>query len=290
MSPPRHKRPDSRAPAQRCVTATALAPARPFVKWVGGKRSILPLLLERVPPAFSRYVEPFVGGGALFFALRAAGFGRPAPGLGRSPRCHPCTRGLLHRRPGERRLRLPRPALRQDLHRLHDAGGTGLVVTPPSASGAIDSATLHALQVGGVSKLHVVGGPEAVTPAELTTLRATPAYACGGTTHTSADIALLEGTLFEWPNKTLLVAQGTPSGWSDALSAAAQSGGGEEASLLTAGQGVALPSSLTSALVSAGSTASGLGDGQSTGIEVLGGPSAVTDAQASALQAALNGQ
>ncbi len=176
----------------------------------------------------------------------------------------------------------PTPATRR--------GGTGLVVTPPSASGAIDSATLHALQVGGVSKLHVVGGPDAVTPAELTTLRATPAYACGGTTHTSADIALLEGTLFEWPNKTLLVAQGTPSGWSDALSAAAQPGGGEEASLLTAGPGVALPSSLTSALVSAGSTASGLGDGQSTGIEVLGGPSAVTDAHASALQAALNGQ
>ncbi|MGC8472701.1 MAG: DNA adenine methylase [Acidimicrobiales bacterium] len=60
------------------ATATALAPARPFIKWVGGKRSILPLLLERVPPSFSRYAEPFVGGGALFFALRAAGFGQPA--------------------------------------------------------------------------------------------------------------------------------------------------------------------------------------------------------------------
>ena len=46
------------------MTATATAPARPFVKWVGGKHTILPLLPERVPPAFSRYVEPFVGGGA----------------------------------------------------------------------------------------------------------------------------------------------------------------------------------------------------------------------------------
>jgi DNA adenine methylase len=44
--------------------------AKPFVKWVGGKRSLLPELLERVPPEFNNYYEPFVGGGALFFALR----------------------------------------------------------------------------------------------------------------------------------------------------------------------------------------------------------------------------
>lgn len=43
----------------------------PFVKWAGGKRIILDKLLERVPSKFDRYIEPFVGGGALFFALKS---------------------------------------------------------------------------------------------------------------------------------------------------------------------------------------------------------------------------
>ncbi len=45
-------------------------PAKPFVKWVGGKRNLLPELLSRMPTVFNNYYEPFVGGGALFFALR----------------------------------------------------------------------------------------------------------------------------------------------------------------------------------------------------------------------------
>ena len=46
----------------------------PFVKWAGGKRQLLPALLARTP-ALSRgcYHEPFVGGGALFFALHRQG-------------------------------------------------------------------------------------------------------------------------------------------------------------------------------------------------------------------------
>ena len=47
--------------------------AKPFVKWVGGKRSLLPELLNRVPAEFNNYYEPFVGGGALFFALKNEG-------------------------------------------------------------------------------------------------------------------------------------------------------------------------------------------------------------------------
>ncbi len=43
---------------------------RPFVKWVGGKSQLLPSLLNRIPARFNRYFEPFVGGGALFFALQ----------------------------------------------------------------------------------------------------------------------------------------------------------------------------------------------------------------------------
>lgn len=44
--------------------------ARPFLKWVGGKRSILPALSERIPKSFNAYHEPFLGGGALFFEIQ----------------------------------------------------------------------------------------------------------------------------------------------------------------------------------------------------------------------------
>jgi DNA adenine methylase len=46
--------------------------ARPFVKWAGGKAQILPALQAHVPPSYRTYYEPFVGGGALFFALAPA--------------------------------------------------------------------------------------------------------------------------------------------------------------------------------------------------------------------------
>jgi len=43
--------------------------AKPFVKWVGGKRSLINELNDNLPSDFGNYYEPFVGGGALFFAL-----------------------------------------------------------------------------------------------------------------------------------------------------------------------------------------------------------------------------
>jgi len=43
--------------------------AKPFLKWAGGKTALLPELLSRVPTSFNRYHEPFLGGGAMFFAL-----------------------------------------------------------------------------------------------------------------------------------------------------------------------------------------------------------------------------
>jgi len=45
----------------------------PFLKWAGGKRSLLPRILPLVPRKIDVYYEPFLGGGALFFELARLG-------------------------------------------------------------------------------------------------------------------------------------------------------------------------------------------------------------------------
>ena len=47
----------------------ASRPVRPFLKWAGGKRQLLPRLREFYPEAFGAYREPFLGSGAVFFDL-----------------------------------------------------------------------------------------------------------------------------------------------------------------------------------------------------------------------------
>ena len=42
----------------------------PFVKWVGGKRQLLNEVEKHIPEQFSRYYEPFVGGGAVLFYVQ----------------------------------------------------------------------------------------------------------------------------------------------------------------------------------------------------------------------------
>jgi DNA adenine methylase len=44
-----------------------------LLKWVGGKRQLLPSLRQFYPATFSRYIEPFFGSGAVFFDLYSAG-------------------------------------------------------------------------------------------------------------------------------------------------------------------------------------------------------------------------
>ena len=46
---------------------------RPFLKWAGGKRQLLPALRRFYPEQFGRYFEPFVGSGAVFFDLTGSG-------------------------------------------------------------------------------------------------------------------------------------------------------------------------------------------------------------------------
>lgn len=42
---------------------------KPFLKWAGGKRQLLPTIRKRIPENFSTYYEPFVGAGAVLFDI-----------------------------------------------------------------------------------------------------------------------------------------------------------------------------------------------------------------------------
>ena len=45
-------------------------PVRPVLKWVGGKRQLLPALSPLLPAGITAYYEPFLGGGAMLFHLQ----------------------------------------------------------------------------------------------------------------------------------------------------------------------------------------------------------------------------
>ena len=57
---------------RRVMPPVSVGPA-PFLKWAGGKRQLLPRILAYVPPQVDTYYEPFLGGGAVFFAMARAG-------------------------------------------------------------------------------------------------------------------------------------------------------------------------------------------------------------------------
>lgn len=43
--------------------------SKPLIRWAGSKRKLLPILKEKKPREFNRYVEPFCGSASLFFEL-----------------------------------------------------------------------------------------------------------------------------------------------------------------------------------------------------------------------------
>ena len=60
--------------AQRALLPDlGLGPAKPILKWAGGKAQLIRELRACLPKHFGRYVEPFLGGGALFFDLGVPG-------------------------------------------------------------------------------------------------------------------------------------------------------------------------------------------------------------------------
>lgn len=56
--------------AEQALKQAIAVPAKPILKWAGGKTQMLGDLLPKIPSSYGRYIEPFFGGGAMFFALQ----------------------------------------------------------------------------------------------------------------------------------------------------------------------------------------------------------------------------
>ena len=52
-----------------CAVSRRLS-VKPILKWAGGKTQLITHLLPHVPERFGTYIEPFFGGGAVFFTLQ----------------------------------------------------------------------------------------------------------------------------------------------------------------------------------------------------------------------------
>lgn len=52
------------------LTKKQIVQAKPILKWAGGKTQLLNELSAKAPREYGRYIEPFIGGGAMFFAMQ----------------------------------------------------------------------------------------------------------------------------------------------------------------------------------------------------------------------------
>lgn len=55
--------------AEHALKTEKYIQAKPILKWAGGKTQLLGDIMPKVPDIYGKYIEPFIGGGALFFAL-----------------------------------------------------------------------------------------------------------------------------------------------------------------------------------------------------------------------------
>lgn len=63
-----------RSEGKHCNVALLEIQPTPFVKWAGGKSQLLEQFEALFPSSFNGYIEPFVGGGAVFFHLFNQGY------------------------------------------------------------------------------------------------------------------------------------------------------------------------------------------------------------------------
>lgn len=66
------KLPDAQTDMKARASRPLSSVPRPFIRWAGGKRWLLPYLVELLPETFGTYYEPFLGSGALYFLLGAS--------------------------------------------------------------------------------------------------------------------------------------------------------------------------------------------------------------------------
>lgn len=52
------------------ILSPDIRPLRPILKWAGGKSQLIQEILPLVPHSYDKYIEPFFGGGAIFFAIQ----------------------------------------------------------------------------------------------------------------------------------------------------------------------------------------------------------------------------
>lgn len=58
---------------RKIIVQPDLQTCRPLLKWAGGKTQLLGEIVPKMPRKYGRYIEPFFGGGALFFSVRPVG-------------------------------------------------------------------------------------------------------------------------------------------------------------------------------------------------------------------------